>query len=175
MRLYQRPLCVLTILFFQSMSWAATLCIQNKESQTYETLDRTKDCVFPDAFNRTERQSLSHVDLTADANSSSNKNTDHDSAAFPTTAHWDLRADDGTVYAALKRWAATAGWQISWEIPVDFPVEILDISYGSFEDSVRRVLTAFKVADYPPYPCFHKNHVVRIVRRISGTDDECQR
>lgn len=90
------------------------------------------------------------------------------------TTSWRLRSDDGSVYAALKRWSTQAGWQISWEIPVDFPVEIEDDATGSYEQAVRRVLTAFGVSDYPPYPCFHVNRVVRVVRRIQGNDDECR-
>ena len=95
-------------------------------------------------------------------------------ASEATTARWQLRAEDGTVYAALKRWSVQAGWQISWEIPVDFPIEIEDDATGLYEHAVRRVLTAFRVSDYPPHPCFHENRVVRVVRRIQGNDDECK-
>ncbi len=172
---YQRLLAVLFIFFVQS-GCPATLCLQNRETQTYEALNKTHDCALPDAFNPSQPLSTNHEKLTAvrDPDDAAQNLQDIRNALTPAEAHWELRAPDSTVYAALKRWSALAGWQVSWEIPVDFPVEIHDDYYGKFEESVRRVLTALKVADYPPYPCFHENNVVRIVRRIQGNGDECQ-
>lgn len=156
---------------------AATSCIQNKESGTYEAATKGSDKPCPTtvtvAFFLGEQptnsapEQLRPQEITQDVTTTYAEN-------MPAESVWHLKAEDGSVYAALKRWATTAGWQMSWEIPVDFPIEILDSSTGSFEASVRRVLTAFRVSDYPPYPCFHENRVVRVVRRVQGNDDECK-
>lgn len=86
---------------------------------------------------------------------------------------WEIRPEDLSIYAALRRWAKVANWQISWEIPVDYPATILDRSSGTFEQAIDRVMTAYSNADYPPKGCFHANNVVRIVRRV-GDGQECK-
>ena len=40
-----------------------------------------------------------------------------------TLAPWSLLIEDKTLYRALGRWAATAGWQLIWDAERDFPVE----------------------------------------------------
>lgn len=85
---------------------------------------------------------------------------------------WELRAQDISIYAALKRWATSIGWQVSWEIGVDYPVTITDSNSATFEDAVDRILDAYAGADYPPKGCFHDNKVLRVVRRV-GDGKEC--
>jgi len=150
-------------------AWSATSCIQNKGTATYKaaygTAHPQADCVLPELLSPLVVPRIDAAESLA---------PDGRTVMQPELEpQWELRVEDGSIYAALKRWSAQVGWQISWEIPVDFPVEIVDVSTGPFEESVRRVLTAFKVSDYPPYPCFHENKVIRIVRRIQGNDDEC--
>lgn len=89
---------------------------------------------------------------------------------------WDIRIEDRTVYGALRRWAAQSRprRQVSWEIPVDFPVTVTDSFSGSFEAAVSRVMSALEMADYPPKGCFHSNGVLRVVRRV-GDGLECER
>lgn len=149
---------------------AAVSCVQNTGSATFraahqkidQSANQQNDCVLPEKWQRTPMAVGSDMERTVATSDQSAQSS------------WELRVEDGSVYAALKRWSLQVGWQVSWEIPVDFPIEIVDVSMGSFEDSVRRVLTAFKVADYPPHPCFHQNKVIRVVRRIQGNDDECR-
>lgn len=90
---------------------------------------------------------------------------------------WEIQARDLSVYSAFRRWARSSGWQISWEIPVDYPATVLHQSSGTFEDAVDSVLAAYAKADYPPKGCFHTNQtppVLRVVRR-DGTGHECER
>lgn len=167
---------ILALLFATSSAHAATSCVQNKESGAYEASHNGDACPVELALFSGEQATKGEHKVEAEkveVGSQYEVATTH-TANAPTESTWHLKAEDGSVYAALKRWAKTSGWQLSWEIPVDFPIEILDSSTGTFEDAVRRVLTAFRVADYPPYPCFHENKVVRVIRRIQGNDDECK-
>jgi len=158
------------LLLVAATGWCAASCVHNKETSTYQTASGTapaqRDCLLPDML-----KSQAELNGIAGRTSDAELRTVTRSDSEP---QWELRIEDGSIYAALKRWSAKVGWQISWEIPVDFPVEIVDVSAGQFEESVRRVLTAFRVSDYPPYPCFHENKVIRVVRRIQGNDDECR-
>jgi hypothetical protein len=157
-----------SLLFINSLSWAATSCVQAKGSTLYTSTDSKKECVLPDLFGNHQAQTPTEH---RPSNLSEFESRLENAEQFAST--WALRTEDGSIYAALKRWSLAAGWQLSWEIPVDFPIEIVDSSTGTFEKSVRRVLTALRISDYPPYPCFHENRVVRVVRRIQGNDDEC--
>ena len=168
-----RLLIFLFLTGFACVTSAAISCVQNRGSATFTAVNQKTsqkpDCVLPEKLNRT---------MVAETSSAVQAETAPPVQSFATVSEsqlpWELRVEDGSVYAALKRWSSQVGWQVSWEIPVDFPIEIVDVSMGSFEDSVRRVLTAFKVSDYPPHPCFHQNKVIRVVRRIQGNDDECR-
>ncbi len=161
--------------FSGSFSRAATLCVQDKKSGAYEAVNKPGDCGTQEPKKLREPE-MGYVKEFSQKPEVISPQVEAISISPPTDAQaiWDLRAEDGSIYAAIKRWASVAGWQVSWEIPVDFPIEISDSSTGSFESSVRRVLTALRVSDYPPYPCFHENKVVRVVRRIQGNDDECK-
>lgn len=92
----------------------------------------------------------------------------------PAIKTWEIKATDLSIYGAMVRWAKEADWQLSWTIPKDYPVEIVDSHTGTFEDAVFRVLDAYKVSEYPPWPCFHRNKVLRVVRRV-GDGQECKR
>jgi len=172
---------VIGLMLTSGLSWSATSCIQTKASGTYASPNKHVDCLIPGASVRstsvlpqvTEQENNVAVHASNFEEKSGSISSLISSEALPATT-WNLRVEDGSVYVAIKRWSAIAGWQVSWEIPVDYPIEIIDSSTGSFESSVRRVLAAFAVSDYPPYPCFHENHVVRIVRRIQGNDSECK-
>lgn len=87
---------------------------------------------------------------------------------------WEIRPTDLTIYAAMKRWAAQAKHQLTWEIPVDYPVTILDRFNGTFEEAVKRAMDAYEIADLQPKACFYDNNVVRIVRRV-GDGKECRK
>jgi hypothetical protein len=144
----------IAVVGIQNAATAADLCVQNPASATYRSDNPATSCALP---------------VSPESGVSGSKEV-----GAAATVRWQLRAEDGTVYAALKRWSALAGWQISWEIPVDFPIEIEDDASGTYESAIQRVLTALRVSDYPPHPCFHDNRVLRVVRRIQGNDDECK-
>jgi hypothetical protein len=85
---------------------------------------------------------------------------------------WEIRAGDLSIYSALKRWSDEAGWQLSWEIPVDYPVSIVGSFDNNFRGAVDSVIEAYRDSDYAPKGCFYENNVLRIVRRV-GDGKEC--
>lgn len=87
-------------------------------------------------------------------------------------SHWEIRANDLSIYSALKRWSDEAGWQLSWEIPVDYPVSIVGSFDNNFRGAVDSVVEAYRDSDYAPKGCFYENNVLRIVRRV-GDGKEC--
>lgn len=92
---------------------------------------------------------------------------------------WKLEASDLSVFSAIKRWARKTlqsgnGWQVSWEVPIDYPVTIVGTFKGEFEEAVSELIEGYRKSDYPPKACkYMHNRVVRIVR-LTGTGKECE-
>ena len=165
------PATFVLIALIPAAGRAADLCVQNPGSIDYRSDNPAITCALPQVLPKRDGPGITDVSKEMAGRSI-------EQLALPVTVagpvRWQLRAEDGSVYAALKRWSSLAGWQVSWEIPVDFPIEIEDDATGTYEQAVQRVLTALRVSDYPPHPCFHQNRVVRVVRRIQGNGDECK-
>jgi hypothetical protein len=84
--------------------------------------------------------------------------------AAPAIPTWEIRSLDGTLNAALARWATSAGWQLLWEVPVDYAVEADTKIPGSFEEAVEAVIRNMETSEIPLKAIFYKgNHVLRIV------------
>ena len=82
---------------------------------------------------------------------------------------WDIKATDKTLKAAVERWASTSGWQISWELLVDYPVDATASITGSFEEAVEAVVKSMERAETPMKAIFYSgNKVLRIVAK--GTE-----
>lgn len=87
-------------------------------------------------------------------------------AASPlaSAASWEIRTVDRTLNGALGRWAASAGWQLLWEVPNDYAVEAETSIPGTFEQAVAAVTHNMAASDIPLKAIFYKgNHVLRIV------------
>ncbi|WP_242490130.1 toxin co-regulated pilus biosynthesis Q family protein [Noviherbaspirillum cavernae] len=86
-------------------------------------------------------------------------------APKPTPA-WDIVPADKTLNAALARWAAQAGWQLVWELPVDYAVEARTTVPGTFEEAVATVTRSMDSAEIPMKAIFYDgNKVLRIVAK----------
>jgi hypothetical protein len=73
---------------------------------------------------------------------------------------------DKTLNAALSRWAASAGWQLVWELTVDYAVDTQTSIPGTFEDAVTAVVKSMDAAEMPMQAIFYKgNRVLRIVSK----------
>ncbi len=77
---------------------------------------------------------------------------------------WEIVPSDRTLNAALARWAAQAGWQLVWELPVDYAVDARTKVSGSFQDAVAMVAKGMEGAEIPLKAIFYAgNKVLRIV------------
>ncbi|RSZ61166.1 pili assembly chaperone [Massilia atriviolacea] len=86
--------------------------------------------------------------------------------AAPATQGWQLKAADRTLKTALLRWAASEGWQLVWEAPVDYAVERDTTIGGSFEQAIEAVAHSMAGAETPLQAIFYKgNRVIRIVAK----------
>ncbi|HEY4542820.1 MAG TPA: toxin co-regulated pilus biosynthesis Q family protein [Noviherbaspirillum sp.] len=79
---------------------------------------------------------------------------------------WEIAPADKTLNTALARWAATAGWQLLWELPIDYSVDARTTIRGSFEQAVTMVAKSMESAEIPMKAIFYEgNRVLRIVAR----------
>ncbi len=77
---------------------------------------------------------------------------------------WEISPSDGTLRNAFARWAGAAGWQLSWDAPVDYPIDVRASFQGSFDEAVGSVATALENADVPLQVTFYRaNKVLRVL------------
>jgi type III secretion protein C len=89
--------------------------------------------------------------------------------AAPPEPTWAVLQSDKTLNGTLQRWAAGAGWQLMWELPVDYAVAVRTELHGSFADAVGMVVKSMEGADVPMKAIFYDgNKVLRIVAK--GTE-----
>jgi hypothetical protein len=87
----------------------------------------------------------------------------------PQRPTWELVPTDKTLKAALTRWARMAGWQVVWELPVDYEVETRTAVQGTFQEAVGVVAKSMDSAEVPMKAIFYAgNRVLRIVAK--GTE-----
>ena len=91
---------------------------------------------------------------------------DDDDCAVDEAPAWDVTPADKTVKAALTRWAEAAGWQLVWELPVDYAVSARTEIKGTFTAAVEAIAASMSTADTPMKVIFYDgNRVLRIVAR----------
>lgn len=78
---------------------------------------------------------------------------------------WSVTIADRSVRTLLERWAKTASYQMSWEIPVDLELNANANMTGSFEDALTALLASLKNSEYPIEAIIYDNNVVRMVKR----------
>lgn len=84
----------------------------------------------------------------------------------PGTARWDIRIADGTLNTAMTRWASQAGWQVLWELPIDYAIETNTTLDGTFEQAVATVADSMAGAEIPIKAIFYEaNKTLRIVAK----------
>lgn len=82
---------------------------------------------------------------------------------------WEIIVTDKTLNATMARWAALAGWQLLWELPVDYAVEARTRVHGTFEEAVGIVAASMESAEIPMKAVFYQgNRVLRIMSK--GTE-----
>ncbi|MBB5391339.1 MULTISPECIES: toxin co-regulated pilus biosynthesis Q family protein [unclassified Herbaspirillum] len=81
---------------------------------------------------------------------------------------WEIIVSDKTLNATMARWAASAGWQLLWELPVDYAVEARTRVRGTFEEAVSIVASSMESAEIPMKAVFYQgNKVLRIMAKGS--------
>lgn len=88
--------------------------------------------------------------------------------AASATRDWEIIVSDKTLNATMARWAAAAGWQLLWELPVDYAVEARTRVSGTFEEAVAIVARSMEGAEIPMKAVFYQgNKVLRIIAKGS--------
>jgi len=80
---------------------------------------------------------------------------------------------DGTLRAALSRWANTVGWTFAfahWAVEVDIPIVAAATFALPFEQAVQELVASTELSDQPLRPCFYTNRVLRIVPHTQPCD-----
>lgn len=79
-------------------------------------------------------------------------------------ARWEVRAADLTLRQTLMRWAKDAGWQVSWEVKYDFPVQLEAVFGGTFENAIEQFTASLRNSEFPLLGCLYEgNRVVRVL------------
>lgn len=79
---------------------------------------------------------------------------------------WHLSLSDHTVKTVLTRWAKEDGWQLVWDVPIDFGVDADAAVTGTFEQALEAVVEALKKSDTPIQAVLYRgNKVLRIVAK----------
>lgn len=79
---------------------------------------------------------------------------------------WTIEVRDKTLSAALARWSAAAGWQLLWELPVDYAIDAKSSIHGSFSKAVEEVVKSMENTNIPMKAIFYSgNKVLRIVTK----------
>jgi hypothetical protein len=85
---------------------------------------------------------------------------------IPMLPNWEITLADKTIKTSLTRWAAAAGWQILWELPVDYPVAAQASISGQFETAIETVVRSLASAEIPVRAVFYQgNHVLRVIAK----------
>ena len=82
---------------------------------------------------------------------------------------WTVQFSDGTVRRMLQRWADDAGYQLLWDVPRDYPIEVEMRLYGKFRDAVLAVARSLSLTDAPVQASINPDiRLIRVVRYLSG-------
>lgn len=81
---------------------------------------------------------------------------------------WEISPADRTLKNTLARWAAADGWQLVWELQVDYPVETRATIEGSLDEAVGIVARTLDDSGVPIQAIFYAgNRVLRVIAKGS--------
>ena len=82
---------------------------------------------------------------------------------------WTVHLSDGTVRRLFQRWADDAGYQLLWEVPRDYPIEVEMKLNGKFRDALWTVAKSLSLTDAPVQVSLNPNiRLIRVVRYLNG-------
>ncbi len=83
--------------------------------------------------------------------------------------NWTVQFSDGTVRRMLQRWSGEAGYQLLWDVPRDYPIEVELKLHGNFRDVVWLVVKSLSGTDAPVQATINTDvRLIRIVRYLNG-------
>lgn len=86
-----------------------------------------------------------------------------------TNKTWTVQFSDGTVRRMLQRWADDAGYQLLWEVPRDYPIEVEMKLYGKFRDAAWTVAKSLSLTDAPVQLSINPEiRLIRVVRYLNS-------
>jgi len=104
------------------------------------------------------------------ASSAENQTPSTWTAAPEIQMQWAVLVQDKTLYQTMRRWVASAGYQLMWEADRDFPIEANITFSGNFEEAVTEILQSLQTTDYPLQALINpRNKLVRIVRFLENS------
>ena len=79
------------------------------------------------------------------------------------SAEWDLRRQDGSVSAALSRWAKRAGHELVWDTAIDAPLNgEMVLQAANFREALAKAMEGLQRAGYPLRARVYSDKVVRV-------------
>lgn len=82
---------------------------------------------------------------------------------------WAVQFSDGTVRRMLQRWSSEAGYQLLWDVPRDYPIEVEMNLHGTFRDVVWMVAKSLAITDAPVQANINSDiRLIRIVRFLNS-------
>lgn len=82
------------------------------------------------------------------------------------TRTWELTSTDKTLQSVIARWSTAAGWQMLWELSVDYPIATQASITGTFEEAIETITKTMEKAEIPIRVIFYEgNKVVRVVAK----------
>lgn len=82
---------------------------------------------------------------------------------------WVIHPSDGGLRTTFERWAQQAGWQLVWDLKVDYPINASASLESTFEQAVQAVTKSLQQSQVAPKATFYRgNRVLRI--SVRGTE-----
>jgi len=79
------------------------------------------------------------------------------------TELWTVTYADTNLRVLLEKWARSAGWQLSWDIPKDVSLNAKAEYHGTFEVALLNLLQDLQGGDTALAACTYDNNLARIV------------
>lgn len=106
-----------------------------------------------------------HIRLSR-ADASAEPDAERTDGGDEAAARWTIDSSDKTLSAALARWAAAAGWQLLWQLPVDVEIDANASISGTFAQAVETIARSMEQTGVPMKAIFYAgNKVLRIVAK----------
>lgn len=127
-------------------------------------LSREKRHAAPQLSEAAREPAIKLAEQAENDNAPQQKKTDTPSG--DPTQTWEISPSDRTLNTTLARWSANAGWQLVWDMEVDYPVETRAVLQGTFQEAVATVAQSLAGASVPVQATFYEgNRVLRIVAK----------